>query len=210
MPAPASESAARAAYDQLIADIERFGEMLRARFLTAIACRLGCTGCCQQHLTVLPIEAARLREYVAGLDAPTRARLRRQAQATLQREAALFRDAPPQPTTFPPEPERSVPCPALLDGACAVYPARPVLCRTHGFPLLYLDDDEESGLLDVCPLNFTDDEATITHRDVFDMTVVNARLVAASLAFDPEGERRSIAEIILSAPDESGAPGNAL
>ncbi|OYT70291.1 MAG: hypothetical protein CFK52_11535 [Chloracidobacterium sp. CP2_5A] len=201
--------AARAAYSQLIADIERFGETLRARFPTAIACRLGCAGCCQQHLTILPIEAARLGDYVAALDAPTQARLRQQAQATRRREDALFRDGPPRPTTFPPEPEQSVPCPALVDGACAVYPARPALCRTHGFPLLYVDDDEESGLLDVCPLNFADDAATITHRDVFDMTIVNARLVAASLAFDAESERRSIAEIILSATDDLSAADDA-
>ncbi|MCS7078560.1 MAG: YkgJ family cysteine cluster protein [Chloracidobacterium sp.] len=204
VPSPTPE-AARAAYDQLIADIERFAAVLRARFPTAITCRLGCTGCCQQHLTVSPIEAERLREAVAALDAPTKARLRRQAQATQQREAALFRDAPPRPTTFPPEPEQSVPCPALLDGACAVYAARPVLCRTHGFPLLYLNDDDENGFVEVCPLNFADekDEAAITHRDVFDMTLVNMRLAAANLAFDAEGRRRSIAEVILVATDDS-------
>ena len=27
------------------------------------------------------------------------------------------------------------PCPLLRDGACLLYEARPVLCRTHGFPL---------------------------------------------------------------------------
>lgn len=203
LPPSSRPEAARAAYDRLTADIERFAAVLRARFPTAITCRLGCTGCCRQHLTVSPIEADRLRRFVAALDAATKARLRRQAQATRQREALLFRDAPPQPTTFPPEPEQSVPCPALLDGACAVYPARPVICRTHGFPLLYLDDDD-NGLLEICPLNFTDDEAAVTERDVFDMTLVNTRLAAANLAFDAEGGRRSIAEVILTATDESG------
>ncbi|QUW03153.1 YkgJ family cysteine cluster protein [Chloracidobacterium validum] len=193
--------AARAAYDQLLADIERFAATLRSRFPTAITCRLGCTGCCQQHLTILPIEAARLREHVAALDAPTQARLREQAQATRHREADLASTVTPNGTlTFPPDPERNVPCPALVNEACAVYPARPVLCRTHGFPLLYLDETtEDGGLLDVCPLNFTDGEAEISHRDVFDMTIVNLRLVAASLAFEPDGERQSIADVILSA-----------
>ncbi|QUV99508.1 YkgJ family cysteine cluster protein [Chloracidobacterium sp. MS 40/45] len=185
---PSPETAPHAAYRQLLADIERFAAVLRQRFPASITCRLGCTGCCQQHLTVLPIEAAALREYVARLDAPTRARLRQQAQAAREQEMA------PMPTT------PAVPCPALVDGACAVYPARPVLCRTHGFPLLYLDEDDPTGgILDVCPLNFTDDTATITHRDVFDMTVVNTRLVAASLAFDPTGGRQFMADIILAA-----------
>ncbi|MGQ9897524.1 MAG: YkgJ family cysteine cluster protein [Acidobacteriota bacterium] len=190
------EATPQRAYHQLLADIDRFAAVLRRRFPTSITCHRGCTGCCQQHLTVLPIEAAALHEYVSGLDAPTQARLRRQAQVTRRPETT-----PAAPT----------PCPALLDGACAVYPARPVLCRTHGFPLLYLDEDDPSqGMLDVCPLNFTDDTAAITHRDVFDMAVVNTRLVATSLAFDVAGERQFMADIILaateSATSEGGSP----
>ncbi len=192
LPEPSPEAAPHAAYRQLLADIERFAAVLRRRFPTSITCRPGCTGCCQQHLTVLPIEAAALREYVARLDAPTRARLRRQAQAVREQETAQVPAVP------------AGPCPALVDGACAVYAARPVLCRTHGFPLLYLDEDDPTGgILDVCPLNFTDDAATITHRDVFDMTVVNIRLVAASLAFDPNGERQFMADIILAATESA-------
>ncbi len=201
LPSPQPE-AARAAYSQLIADVETFAGVLRARFPTAITCRPGCTGCCQQHITVSPLEADHLHEFIAGLDAATKARLRQQAQATQQLEAGLFQDAPPQPTTFLPEPEHrvehSVPCPALLDGLCAVYASRPILCRTHGFPLLYATE-EEDGWLDVCPLNFTDEAATITHNSVFDMTVVNTRLAAANIVFDAHGARRSMAAIILSA-----------
>lgn len=186
------ESAPRAAYRQLLADIERFADVLRQRFPTSITCRVGCTGCCQHHLTVLPIEAAALREHIATLDAPTQARLHQQAQAARQQETeAALAQTDSAPT---------IPCPALVDGACAVYPARPVLCRTHGFPLLYLEEDDPTGgILDVCPLNFTDDAVTITHRDVFDMTVVNTRLVAASLAFDATGAREFMADIILAA-----------
>ncbi len=184
----------QAAYRQLLVDIERFAAVLRQRFPTSITCRPGCTGCCQQHLTVLPIEAAALREYVARLDAPTQARLRRQAQAVREQETA--------PTSAVP----AGPCPALVDGVCAVYPARPVLCRTHGFPLLYLDEDDPTGgILDVCPLNFTDDADAITHRDVFDMTVVNTRLVAASLSFDPTGGRQFMADIILAATESAAS-----
>ncbi len=195
------ETTPHTAYRQLLADIERFAAVLRQRFPTSITCRPGCTGCCQQHLTVLPIEAAALREYVARLDAPTQARLRRQAQAVREQETAQVPAVPagPCPALVP-----AGPCPALVDGACAVYPARPVLCRTHGFPLLYLDEDDPTGgILDVCPLNFTEDADAITHRDVFDMTVVNTRLVAASLAFDSNGERQFMADIILAATESA-------
>jgi hypothetical protein len=194
LPMQPSPEMAWAAYRQLLSDIEQFAVVLRRRFPTSITCRLGCTGCCQQHLTILPIEAAALREYVASLDAPTQVRLRQQALAAREQETA---SAPTTP---------AVPCPALVEGACAVYPARPVICRTHGFPLLYLldDDDPTSGILDVCPLNFTDGTVAITSGDVFEMTVINTRLVAASLAFSADGERQFIADVILAATNDEG------
>ncbi|MCD4813307.1 hypothetical protein K8S19_06400 [bacterium] len=45
-------------------------------------------------------------------------------------------------------------CRFLIEDACAVYPARPIICRTHGIPLDYPDREG----VDVCPLNFRDRE----------------------------------------------------
>ena len=84
-----------------------------------------------------------------------------------------------------------------------------MICRTHGFPLLYVDEDVHQAVLDVCPLNFTEAEDTLdalTEAEVIPMTDINEHLVRANLAFlqNTTGgtanalNRRSIAEILLS------------
>ncbi len=43
-------------------------------------------------------------------------------------------------------------CPLLIDHECILYAARPVICRTHGYPI-YIEQEGES-LADFCPKNF--------------------------------------------------------
>lgn len=97
-------------------------------------CQIGCTGCCQQDLTVLPLEAAIVASLVDQL--PSAAR-----QATIRRS----RSAGP-------------PCVFLDDDRCAIYEARPLICRTHGLPILQSDTEATSpeASVSVCSLNFVD------------------------------------------------------
>lgn len=46
-------------------------------------------------------------------------------------------------------------CVFLKKGSCTIYEQRPVMCRTHGLPLLYANDDGEWEL-SACELNFTE------------------------------------------------------
>lgn len=47
-------------------------------------------------------------------------------------------------------------CGLLKDGLCQIYPFRPVICRTHGLPLVYLDDERDEPAYGVmfCQKNF--------------------------------------------------------
>ena len=49
-------------------------------------------------------------------------------------------------------------CVFLIDHECQIYENRPVICRTHGLPLLFMNDEQWE--LSACELNFTtfDDE----------------------------------------------------
>ncbi|MDC7223035.1 MAG: YkgJ family cysteine cluster protein [Spirochaetales bacterium] len=51
-------------------------------------------------------------------------------------------------------------CPFLVDSLCSIYDFRPLICRTHGLPLLYLNEEGRSWELSYCDLNFLslDDE----------------------------------------------------
>lgn len=135
--------------------VDHHAARVMGHYLAHFACKRGCTGCCQTERTVSDVEYEALRLAVARLPAPTRARLVEAAAGT--------------------------PCPLLLDGGCAVYADRPVICRSHGLPLVM----EEQ--LDVCPLNFTGgDIAALPREDVLSIDVVTTILVAVNQLFCQE------------------------
>jgi hypothetical protein len=39
-------------------------------------------------------------------------------------------------------------------GACEIYPYRPIICRTQGLPLAFYDDDTQGYSVTYCPKNF--------------------------------------------------------
>ncbi len=137
------------------------------------ACRLGCTDCCQTERTVSDVEFEALARAVAALPAETRDRLRARTETT--------------------------PCPLLLDGGCAVYDERPLICRSHGLPLVM------EGQHDVCPLNFTDlSILTLPDHDLLSVDTLTAVLVAVNALYcQEEGgdahRRRPVRELLVDA-----------
>ena len=110
-----------------------------ARSPHAFRCGEGCDACCHVRIGVFAVEAAPIREALARLtreDPALRARLRAQAD----------------------DPAHQDRCALLVDGRCAVYEARPLICRSHGLPILAAGPGPGPDAplqLDHCPLNFT-------------------------------------------------------
>ncbi len=106
---------------------------------TDLTCRPGCTACCHVRIGVFTVEAAPIAQALAELavdDPQLRARIRDQAN----------------------DPAHADHCALLVDGRCAVYAQRPLICRSHGLPVALRDPDappETPLRLDHCPLNFT-------------------------------------------------------
>jgi len=44
-------------------------------------------------------------------------------------------------------------CPFLVNSSCSIYEHRPIICRTHGYPLLQMGENDWD--LSACELNFT-------------------------------------------------------
>lgn len=89
-------------------------------------CRSGCYSCCVDDITVFEVEAENIR----------------------RNHAELLSSGTPH---------ASGAC-AFLDeqGACRIYDHRPYVCRTQGYPLRWLDEDEDGQVVemrDICPLN---------------------------------------------------------
>jgi len=126
-----------------------------------LVCRKGCTQCCYGVFAISQLDAVRLQKGLNDLkssDAKRAAQVKQRAQQSVKRLSATFPGNPK--TGILAEDDRAEaafadfandePCPALdpATGACDLYAARPMTCRTFGPPVR---SGEENGLA-VCEL----------------------------------------------------------
>jgi len=160
-------------YRTLCRYCDDFFAAARRRFGSQMKCSAGCSDCCTLG-TVTAIEAHAISEYVAGLDTGDRRRLA-EGLPTAQK------------------------CPLLRGGECSVYPARPVICRTHGLAVRY----RRNGVMASCIVNFAGrDLDALEPQAVLDMDRVNDNLLRLNLAFcrlrgieERAGARVSLAQL---------------
>lgn len=168
-------------YRKLVDSVDALCERIFTAHASHLACTRGCDGCCR-HITVFPVEAYALAGALSELPEPLRAELRYRAAAT------------------PPD----APCPLLRDGICLLYPARPIICRTHGLPILM--ETPDGARVDHCPRNFKGVDS-LPGSAVIQLERLNETLAAVNALFarhldSPvlEDGRLTIAEAILLAP----------
>lgn len=145
-------------YRAAVAKIDAAADAVFTRRADDIACARGCSSCCVEGLSVLSVEAAAVQRFLDERG----------------------------PTGAPAPPPGGC---AFLDaaGACTIYEARPVVCRTHGLPLRMTGEDASAssgarprrrlpllGDVEVCALNFT-------ARDPAPADVLDAERLAALL-----------------------------
>lgn len=167
-----------------------------------LACRKGCTQCCHAPFPISQLDAARLRKGLADLKIsnPQRAAsVRKRAQESVKRLSANFPGDPRTGILSDDEDaeERFVdfaddePCPALdpATGACDLYSARPMTCRTFG-PPVRSGAEGGLGVCELCYHGATDEQ-----------------IAACEMKPDPENmEEKLIAEI----EQKTGQGGNTI
>ncbi|MDR3630302.1 MAG: YkgJ family cysteine cluster protein [Desulfocapsaceae bacterium] len=111
-------------------------------------------GCCDCCIafSVLPLEAAILQ---AGLSAEGRPAL-----ANPQKDSCVLLD----------------------DGLCRLYNRRPLLCRTQGLALAYIDEASRTVEVSACPVNFPAD-FVFEQEDLLFMDEFNSRLAELNLLY---------------------------
>jgi Fe-S-cluster containining protein len=152
------------AYRALLEKLDSHAKRLRARYREHIACAEGCAGCCSLS-SVFAVEACSM---VLSAD---------------KRRKLFGRAAFSGASLKPPVSGEAGRCPFLFDDRCLVYDARPVICRTHGYPLLV------EGNVDYCPKNFTT-LRTIESRFILDLDALNTLLASINIAFTKENKDR--------------------
>ena len=73
-------------------------------------------------------------------------------------------------------------CIFLKDHVCQIYEHRPIICRTHGLPLLFMND--EHWELSACELNFTEfSNENFTAENTFPQDKFNSQLFMLNKAY---------------------------
>ncbi|MGQ7868870.1 YkgJ family cysteine cluster protein [Sunxiuqinia sp. sy24] len=73
-------------------------------------------------------------------------------------------------------------CIFLKDHMCQIYEQRPIICRTHGLPLLFMNDEQWE--LSACELNFTEfDDEDFTTENTFPLDKFNSKLFLLNQVF---------------------------
>ena len=123
-----------APYETLSERVDQFHIRVSGTYPEAMNCGAGCSSCCHQHLSVVPLEWERIRRAVESLPAATRDRISTRVKAG----------------------RADARCPLLGDDDRGQgFEARPMSCRSHGLPIQV----GEPPVRDVCPLNFTEGPA---------------------------------------------------
>lgn len=166
-------------YRTLVERVDVLSQRIETEFRAQIACRRGCDACCR-HLSLFWVEGVALAQALDALSEPVAERIRERARRAVADGT----------------------CPLLEAGACLLYAARPIICRTHGLPLLAGEGEARS--IDYCPENFRGIDS-LPAGAVIDLDRLNTTLAAINALFvsevfhgsPPEQERLTIAKALL-------------
>jgi Fe-S-cluster containining protein len=145
-------------YFQMVARVDALCCGILGALNSQITCSEGCSSCCTA-ITLFPVEAAALH---AALEIMPEA----------QREEIL---------NFVSTHADGERCPLLKDHRCLLYAVRPIICRTHGLPIIYSDGSQRK--VDCCPLNLSEEEQPLSGCAVIDLDKLNTLLVTVNALF---------------------------
>ncbi|MDD2367557.1 MAG: YkgJ family cysteine cluster protein [Desulfuromonadaceae bacterium] len=141
-------------YQQLTTRVDSLCSVITVSLGERITCSAGCSSCCTS-ITIFPVEAAAMQENLRNLPFEKAEEIRRHVLEHADNER----------------------CPLLSHNLCLLYDARPIICRTHGLPIIYDAGDQRKS--DCCPLNLSESEQ-LSGKNVIDLDKLNTLLVAVN------------------------------
>ena len=174
-------------YRRLVVNVDRTIGRIQRKYGRYIACHKGC-GCGCRNLSIFPVEALALAGALQTLPQTVITKFQRRAASI------SFWD-----------------CPLLEDRICSLYAFRPLICRTHGFPLRTIYKGQPS--IGHCRHNFKE-MADIPEDAVIDLSLINDMLRNINAAAVNElallkklPHRLTIAEAVMLGGQKAGEPG---
>lgn len=141
-------------YRKIVKEIDNLTSHLENEHGKHMKCKNGCDLCCIDF-SIFPVE------YYSILDAIKIENVKPEPEKKSDNDICLF----------------------LKNHSCTIYEQRPVMCRTHGFPLLYANDDGDYEL-SACELNFTEfDFDDFTMENTLQQDKFNSKLFLLNRQF---------------------------
>jgi Fe-S-cluster containining protein len=142
-------------YLKLRDEIDTLSKKLEDKHKKHLNCKNGCDLCCMDY-NIFPVEFDSILDELKDRDFSRTA-----LPEVLNEESCIF----------------------LKDHRCLIYESRPVICRTHGLPLLFTNDEGEWEL-SACELNFTQfDFGRFTVKNTFPQDKFNSELFLLNQQF---------------------------
>ncbi len=165
-------------YRELCDKVERFFARVSETHGDQMDCGSGCYDCCKTDLSVTLVEAAAIARHLAGAE-PVLLDALRDGSAIAGHCAALG-----------------------VDGRCRIYPARPLVCRSHGVPIRRRELGGTLPVVDVCFRNFQGQALdAVSESSQLDQATLSTVLAAVDAAFADQvgcerGSRIRLAELV--------------
>ena len=126
----------------------------------SLACKTGCSSCCLQ-ISVFPVEAASIIEILKKRPPEELLLLKRNLSKWDKEDRCTF----------------------LSDDLCLIYENRPIICRTHGLPILLAEQNIRR--IDICPKN-CNNISQLPGEAVIDLERLNIMLTAVNALYMAE------------------------
>lgn len=141
-------------YQLLTEKVDHQFEKVYVKHASSFACKVGCHSCCQPDLTVSLVESEAIKSFLQNN--PDRMKVVKELASE--------------------NPHENTRCSMLSrDGTCSIYEIRPLICRSHGAPVLVqLSETQEA--LDTCPLNFQEGLDVLDSGDWINLETLNTLL----------------------------------
>lgn len=144
-------------YKSLIEKLDTHEAKLLQKYGEYVRCTKGCSECCILE-SVFPVDAYVIYKAITS--------------GEIDSNSLSFDETPGR-------------CVFLKNDLCSIYSARPVICRTHGYPVLV------DGKADFCPENFKNLK-TIDSEYILDLENLNRALASINIIFQREIETDEI------------------
>ncbi|HPF52710.1 MAG TPA: YkgJ family cysteine cluster protein [Draconibacterium sp.] len=155
-------------YLKLRDQVDQLSAQLEKIHRSHLSCKMGCDLCCMDY-SIFPVE------FYSIADQLSEQNLELDLQTAKDNESCVF----------------------LKDHKCSIYTERPVICRTHGLPLLYVNENEEWEL-SACELNFTEfDTEEFNTENTFPQDRFNSELFMLNKEFIKNFEEQKYGEFDL-------------